>query len=514
LKRSRNMLAGPSTNPEPGRIGNPVDDENGDEMNSTLSGTRRNRSFLSRFYACLGLLPALGLVSGCVSYSQANLEIRDEIARGHFEKALHRIDASDKERNRLLSLLEKGQITHYSGQWEQSNSFFEEAEKLSRALYTKSLSAEGLALITNDRTLAYRAAPYEMAMIPYYRAFNYLALGKANEAVVEARKAGELLKKSVEALEQEIEPERSESTDFLRSDPFLLYFSGLLYEIVGQDNDAFIAYRNALRAYTVVGNQLGIAAGPWLGSDILRVGRRLGFFSEIESMKREYPGVFPDDGQPQSGPRAGIGTVAVFVESGWVPARREIRLDFPIFDSDHYSRVEDWAEHVAARIGPYSSNGGIRYWITVALPQLEPDSSPPISGTIRVHPDGASAGLFPVDALETRARQEFDLVYPKILVRTLIRALVKYGISEAARKEDENLGMIVNLFGMLTERADTRSWLSLPGEISILRLDLPPGQYDLDLEFRDTSGRIIGGETLVGVHIEEGRWCLFNRRVF
>jgi len=45
-------------------------------------------------------------------------------------------------------------------------------------------------------------------------------------------------------------------------------------------------------------------------------------------------------------------------------------------------------------------------------------------------------------------------------------------------------------------------------------MDLPPGDYDIDLEFRDAGNNIIAGQTLTGVHIEAGRWVVYNRRIF
>jgi hypothetical protein len=37
---------------------------------------------------------------------------------------------------------------------------------------------------------------------------------------------------------------------------------------------------------------------------------------------------------------------------------------------------------------------------------------------------------------------------------------------------------------VLTERADTRSWFTLPGEIHLARLSLPPGDYNVRVELR------------------------------
>mgnify|MGYP002063766491 CR=1 FL=1 len=61
--------------------------------------------------------------------------------------------------------------------WFPAREAFAAAERLSDDLYTKSISEGAFSLISNDNAISYRARPYEMAMVPYFRALNYLALG-------------------------------------------------------------------------------------------------------------------------------------------------------------------------------------------------------------------------------------------------------------------------------------------------------------------------------------------------
>lgn len=439
--------------------------------------------------------------------------LRDDLTEGQFEEALHDIESNTKEKDRLLTLLEKAQVEHYAGQWTASNDNFELAENRAIELYTRSLSREALALISNDRSLAYRADPFEMAMIPYYRAFNYLALDQAGEARVEARKAGEMLKGAVHALYRQLETGPSTKKETLEANGFLLYFSGLLYEINHEPNDAFIAYRNALRTYAQEENTLGLSIPSWLGQDLIRTGRTLGFSGEIEDLRSEFPSAFPDQ-LISSGPSREQGTLAVFVETGWIPHKDQINLSLPILTTDHFTDYDQWASQVAGRANWNThATPSISYWLSVALPTMPPET-PGNTITGRMQVGASSVETQIVDSLERRARLNFEVTYPKILVRTIVRALIKYAASNAAGKEDETVGLLVNLLGMLTERADTRSWLTLPGQILLLRMDLPPGDYDIDLEFRDAGNNIIAGQTLTGIHIEAGRWVVYNRRIF
>jgi hypothetical protein len=49
--------------------------------------------------------------------------------------------------------------------------------------------------------------------------------------------------------------------------------------------------------------------------------------------------------------------------------------------------------------------------------------------------------------------------------------------------------VLTNIAGVATEKADTRSWLLLPGQIQASRVELPAGEYQLVLEARDSAGR-------------------------
>ena len=57
---------------------------------------------------------------------------------------------------------------------------------------------------------------------------------------------------------------------------------------------------------------------------------------------------------------------------------------------------------------------------------------------------------------------------------------------------------------ILTERADTRSWLTLPHDIQLARLPLPPGRYVVRVDFSGYGGQVIGTREYP-VTIERGR---------
>jgi hypothetical protein len=92
-------------------------------------------------------------------------------------------------------------------------------------------------------------------------------------------------------------------------------------------------------------------------------------------------------------------------------------------------------------------------------------------------------------SIEELAIAELERNQPAIMARATARAVLKYQMSDQARKENELAGLLVNLTGLLTERADTRSWLTLPANIQLARVALPPGEYDLEVELLDSAGQ-------------------------
>jgi hypothetical protein len=458
---------------------------------------------------------ALLLAAGCATYVASNLELRTQLQASDWETALARIEARKGGTDRLLQLLQRGHVLHYAGRFDESNAAFQQAEDLAASLYTRSISQSAASLIVNDLTVDYRGKPHELAMVPYYRAFNYLSLGDRDAARVEARKATLALAAAVDATLREIErPEDREAARWLQDSGFLHWFSGLLFESEGAGNDAFVAYRNAARAYLAGGELTGVAPPVALGRDLERVGLAYGFRSEVEELRAASPALFPPpDSAPAGGPG---GEVVVVLESGWVATRDQVMLNVPILDVDrHYGSNDDWAWELVNRAPPAWSNEydvDIEYWLTVAVPVMAPAASGQVTA-VRLSAEAAAASSELADDLSRRASASFDAERGQMLFRTFVRALAKYAVAQAAENEDETAGVIVNLLGVLTERADTRCWLTLPDRLAVARLHLPPGRHELRLEYLDPSGRVASSETAT-IEVLDGGFTFLNRRSF
>jgi hypothetical protein len=460
----------------------------------------------------LALTAAIALSTGCATYVASNLELRTMLEEQDYQDALARIEAREGGRDRLLELLQRGHVLHYAGRFDESNAAFQSAEDLAAELYTRSISQAAASLIVNDLTIDYRGKPFELAMVPFYRAFNYLSVGDADAAQVEARKATLTLADAVEATIREIDrPEDREAARKLQDSGFLHWFSGMLFESEGALNDAFVAYRNAARAYLAHRDVTGVPPPTELGRDLERVGLRYGFRDEVDELRRSSPELFPTTGAPQTGPG---GEVVFVLESGWIAPRDQIMLNVPILSFDNrYSSNEDWAWGLVNRTAPgWSTDVDIEYWLTVAVPTMGVPVTGPVTA-IRLSAVDRSVTSQSAEDLSRRAAVTLEAERGQILFKTFLRALLKFAASKAASDQDATAGAIVNLLGVLTERADTRCWLTLPDRLGVARLRLPPGRHELRVDYLGPSGATVHRETET-VEIADGGWIFINRRSF
>ena len=92
-----------------------------------------------------------------------------------------------KERNKLLYLLEKGNLFHLMQSYDSSNVCFNTADYFIETT-RKSLGDVSISYLLNPMMQTYLGESFERLMIHYYKSLNYLALNKTDDAIVEARR--------------------------------------------------------------------------------------------------------------------------------------------------------------------------------------------------------------------------------------------------------------------------------------------------------------------------------------
>ncbi len=449
------------------------------------------------------ILPFLALLClslGCSPYSME--EVRLDFEQGDFDAALIELDADGKGEAKLPYLFERGLVTHYGDQFDESNRTFEVAEITSDDLYTKSVSREAISLVTSDNLRPYAGSQYERLLIHYYRAFNYVYLNMPDDALVECRKASNLLQFYADA---------DENYEFVGA-AFIAYLSGILYEWAGDWNDAFIAYRWAERAYKQYG-ALGVPFPQDVGDSLARLAGKLGFQEEFERYAATY-GKPPEENTDS-------GELILLYETGFVPPKIEENIVFPILKVDPIvqedadrdeKKVREYGRTLIRRRNRQYKEVEIEYLLRVAIPAYR-SNRPMLVGIDADTGAGRASGVL-VEDIEAAAMKTFESELPTIMLRTVVRGLLKYLGFRRANQEGEVVGKLVNLLNVVTESADTRSWQTLPNQIFLVRMRLPAGTHNIKLSFSDRTNRQVKTDRLEEVVIRKNDKTFLNYRTF
>jgi hypothetical protein len=460
--------------------------------------TRAAVRFLRPRWLPILLLPIL---AACSAYRGPNPRVRELVSHENYAAALAELGEADGGPNEVLTLLERGLLLHYDGDYAASNDAFQRAEASIDELYTRRLTTEAASLLTTDRVRPYTGRDFERLMIHVYRALNYVALDDRDDALVEARKASAALAFETMAAEDPV----------ARDDPFVQYITGLLYEWGGEGQDAYVSYRRAEAAYVESARRGGPGVPACLGQDLIRTAATLGLPDEVERWRSAYGW-----NDAISGTDVVDGEVVVILEVGFLPWLVGATLNVPILKTDDVDRDRVWVvaedAYGRARYHPMDKHE-IDYWLKIDYPVLRDD--PPLTRRVRLEAGERRVEMDHVADLAARAADDFEQREKSILVRTIARALLKYVAKREAEKHlGEAAGILANLVGVATEAADTRAWWMLPHDIHLARTSLPAGAHDLVLAFLDGSGRARGTVTLTDVDVRAGEITWVTYRSF
>ena len=430
------------------------------------------------------------LMIGCGGYKFQEVGIALET--GKPEDAYTYLQEHTPKNPDIPFLFELGLVAHYADRFSESSTAFDRAGDIAEDRYTKEISKEIGSLVTSDKLRPYSGTQYERLLSHYYRALNYVYQGQLDGALVECRRATGLINYFKD----------EKDYDFFGTG-FLAYLSGVLFEAVGEWNDALISYKQAAEYYKNASEKTGVQTPKDIGNALVRLTRRLGFTDDFERYQRQY-------GESPPRPK-NTGELILFYESGYVPSKGEEALTFPILKKDD---VEDekFVPTLIGREGMIFEDIELEYLLRVAIPAID-SHRPRFSGIEVVIGDVKARGML-VEDVENIAIETFNAQRPIILLRTLGRALLKYLAYREANKQHEALGILANLAGVVTEQADTRSWQTLPNQIFMVRMSLPAGTHTLKFSFLDANGQVRGSQSVPGIKIDANRITFLNHRTY
>jgi len=451
------------------------------------------------YYKALSFLLVTILLSGCSAtsfsdlfshYNQQMQKVRQAQQQGNFQQAIDLIPT----RNSLdgtynLSLLEKARLEYLANKTKQSQENFEQVYQLTQktqraAKLELSRGVENVAaVISNDNAIRYDIPLYEQSMLHSYQALNYLAQQDLSGALVEVRRANlvqkEALNSNLKAIyrQQEKAAEQSLSKQYPSmnnaigsvkngfQNAYTFYLSGLLYEAAGQSNDAYIDYKKSLEIYPY---------NRFLQQDVWRLANKLNMTDDIALFRKSLPQEITDENNDDN-----LGQVIFIIENGIITAKQEISLNLPIF----------------------TRHNDVRFY-SVALPSYQNylRSYSPLTLTYQ----GKSYQSEEIVRLQSLAAKQLKDQMPAIAARQIARLVAKEEMRQQMARKGGDLGNVfASIYNIATEKADTRSWSTLPDSIHILRLSLPSGDHQLALDINGTN-------QVVNVSVNKNRQTLVN----
>jgi len=378
----------------------------------------------------LGILALLSLSACASTYQARSAGAHHAYFRGDYDRALELIEkVKPAGRDRLLYLLDKGMILHGAGKYKESNRVLEQAEELSKAYYAKSLTREVAATLWSEEAREYPGERHERALIPVIRMLNYIMMDEWNDALVEVRRLGTTV-------------EEVYGQEHKYSNAFSLYLSAVVWEAMEQINDALIDYKKLEKERADV---------PYYGHDLQAVGRELGMGVKLPPKNSEA-------WQKSTGYRKHRGELVVIATTGRSP-----------------KFVSEWV-----------STG----YFSVSMPRMVYYS--PSTRYASVVVDGQEMGkTYPfynivgdiMVALRERAKRS--------MVRKMVKLSVQTGLytgslilleSDDTRQQLAGLALSLLAISMsASDKADERSWRTLPAEFQIGRFYLEPGEHRVEI---------------------------------
>ncbi|MDH4225057.1 MAG: hypothetical protein OEW12_05380 [Deltaproteobacteria bacterium] len=399
-------------------------------------------------------------------------------AKGEYEEGLKLIEETKKTyggNNEVIYHLDRGMYAHLAGKYAESNQAFEQAERLMDELYTESITKHIGAFATNDSNLPYPGEDFEQVTVNIYRAINYASLGQMDEALVEARKVDNKLN----VINQQYS---AKDKNAYSEDAFARMLMATFYQAGGsQDdlNDAFISNRKAVAIYQKQYAPLYHVGPPgFLKNNYLATAGFMGG-EELQQAKQLFPG----NNSYNLSDLRNHGLVVFVHSAGKGPVKEEESFRAQMPDGNFFA---------------------------VAFPRYVRRSSL-ITGA-RVVVDGNPAiALDPAAPIGDIAIQNLKNRIGRIRVKAIARATAKYianrAIQSAARSDEEKaLAFIVgNVATLATESADLRAWETLPDQILIGGVLLPPGKKHIVVEFTSGKQDVVTTRDLGDIEITPGK---------
>ena len=364
----------------------------------------------------------LAYLSGCASPLR---DATDQFRAGSYSSSLEALEKKSEkiaDRDMLLLKLNRGLILHQMGRFKDSNIELLKAAEIIEELSRTSISEQVSTLAVNEWLASYRGEYSEQLWVHSYMMMNFLLMGDAESAAVEARRALKVFDEQPDSLKQAFFSRALVATSF---------------ENAGLINDAYIEYK------LLAENSFDNAS---IADKLYQQSLQLGLTEDAERYRKELFGGI------ETPPKTSVadGELIVFLSQGDIPYKvsgnvffpPDIRLSWPEYGYSY--RAQDVVDiYQGAALIPYQ--------------EIESDFS-------------------------SLARTSLYNRGKSIAIKQVLRVGAKKSIAHEVGNENALAGGLLQIALFVLEEADTRGWDSLPSQMSMLRIPLDAGTHKIELK--------------------------------
>ncbi len=429
-------------------------------MEYIMSNTQRNSAGNNKnqglFRSLMGLATVVFVIAlqGCATYSAGFAKVEKATANRDLDGAIKLLDDLKLTgADETLHYLNKGTLLRLQGKYQDSNKYLDQAKRLMEALNAISVVEQAGSVIVNDGTKAYEGLPSEQLMVYSFEALNYLQMGDVDGAAVEARQFD---------IKQGLIAKKYPDTKYL-SGAFVRYLNAMIYEAAGERDSARIEMQKAVDGYRAQNS--GFPVPQALSADLERLSSRNSASASQKSNTAE---------------------VTFILHNGLGPSLDENNI-----------RVAN----------PFPGNNG-PFMFSLAVPKYVKRSLP-VSKVV-LSSGSSSTTSEVVEDINDIGEKSFNDRLPTIIARGLARMAVKNIAAQAAKKQAGNnplFNLAADIGTNLSERADTRTWSLIPGNILMARLSLPASGKPVDVTatYYGAYGNILRTQEFKGVALQAGK---------
>jgi len=426
----------------------------------------------------------VGLVAGCAvtrSYDGELVSTLNSAATGNVDGAITQLESNNRTGKDLLYFFELGMLERMRGRYDESQKAWIAAQQRIEA-GTQSptdLLRSASSYVLSDKLRTYEPHDYEKVMLLTYMALNSLAMGRFDDARVAIKQTHELeaqiaLARAKELAETEAEAKkRGAKTSFKE-------LNGYPVETI--DNPEVNALRNgyqsALSHYLA-----GFVYEALDEASLAAPGYRLA--NELQPNRPALEEALSGLDTRIRAPSDGMTEVLFIVSAGSAPALRAQPFRLPVPVNNRMVLI------------PFS------FPLLMPGPFRDEALSLTVGGAQRLP-------LTRITSIDLMARRSLQDDMAGIMVRATARATTSAVLQyQAQQHSDKQAGAAaaIGAFALTAflQTADDRTWRTLPAEVSIARVRLPPGVHEVSLQTHT-------GEQTVRVQVS-GRYAVIDFRV-